>query len=140
MPPAEATYSVITSGDPMSIAATARKALAQIDPALPLDELETYAQYMHDKLIGLAYVAVMLATDALIALLLADFIFGCDEFFHVRVAAVIVRIAPQRFPCGEILRIFRTRDGVRLGGLQGIARESVKFVVALAIRHDAWWM
>jgi predicted permease len=77
MPPAEATYSVITSGDPMSIAATARKALAQIDPALPLDELETYAQYMHDKLIGLAYVAVMLGTDALIALLLAAIgIFG----------------------------------------------------------------
>jgi putative ABC transport system permease protein len=77
MPPAEATYSVITRGDPMSFAATARKALAQIDPALPLDELETYALYMHDKLIGLAYVAVMLATDALIALLLAAIgIFG----------------------------------------------------------------
>ncbi len=77
MPPAEATYSVITSGDPMSIAATARKALAQIDPALPLDGLETYAEYMREKLIGLAYVAVMLGTDALIALLLAAIgIFG----------------------------------------------------------------
>jgi ABC-type antimicrobial peptide transport system permease subunit len=44
---------------------------------LPLDGVETYAQYMHEKLIGLAYVAVMLATDALIALLLAAIgIFG----------------------------------------------------------------
>lgn len=77
MPPAEATYAVITNGDPMSIAATARKALAQIDPALPLDGLETYAEYMREKLIGLAYVAVMLGSDALIALLLAAIgIFG----------------------------------------------------------------
>jgi putative ABC transport system permease protein len=77
LPPDEATYSVITGGDPMAVAETARKALAQIDPALPLDGVETYAEYMREKLIGLAYVAVMLGTDALIALLLAAIgIFG----------------------------------------------------------------
>ena len=70
-PPADTTYSVITDGDPFAIAPAARKALAALDPALPLDELGTYAQFMHEKLIGLAYVAVMLGTDALIALLLA---------------------------------------------------------------------
>jgi putative ABC transport system permease protein len=77
MPVADAIYSVITNGDPLSIAPTVRKALAQVDPVLPLDGVETYAQYMHEKLIGLAYVAVMLATDAVIALLLAAIgIFG----------------------------------------------------------------
>lgn len=76
-PYAGATYSVVTEGDPLAIASAARKALAQLDPALPLDEVETYAQFMHEKLIGLAYVAVMLATDAVIALLLAAIgIFG----------------------------------------------------------------
>jgi ABC-type antimicrobial peptide transport system permease subunit len=77
LPPDEATYSVITAGDPLALATTARKALAQIDPVLPLDGVQTYAEYMREKLIGLAYVAVMLATDALIALLLAAIgIFG----------------------------------------------------------------
>jgi predicted permease len=113
MPPAEATYSVINGGDPLSIAATARKALAQIDPALPLDGVETYAQYMHDKLIGLAYVAVMLATDAFIALLLAAIgIFG--------VMANMV---------GE-----RTREiGVRLA--MGARREDV---LAMILRRASW--
>jgi ABC-type antimicrobial peptide transport system permease subunit len=39
---------------------------------LPLDGVETYAQFMNEKLIGLTYVAAMLGTDALIALLLAS--------------------------------------------------------------------
>jgi putative ABC transport system permease protein len=113
IPPAEAIYSVITSGDPMAIAPTARKALAQIDPALPLDELETYAEYMREKLIGLAYVAVMLGTDALIALLLAAIgIFG--------VMANMV---------GE-----RTREiGVRLA--MGARREDV---LRMILRRASW--
>jgi putative ABC transport system permease protein len=77
LPLDEATYSVITAGDPLTVAVAARKALAQIDPGLPLDGVQTYAEYMREKLIGLAYVAVMLGTDALIALLLAAIgIFG----------------------------------------------------------------
>jgi len=77
LPPEGITYSVVTEGDPLAIAPAARKALAQLDPALPLDDMETYAQFMHEKLIGLSYVAVMLGTDALIALLLAAIgIFG----------------------------------------------------------------
>ena len=65
------TYSVVTDGNPLAIAPAVRKALAGLDPTLPLDGVESYAQYMHEKLIGLAYVAVMLGVDALIALLLA---------------------------------------------------------------------
>jgi putative ABC transport system permease protein len=71
MPPADTTYSVTADGDPLSLAPAARKALAQLDAALPLDNVETYAQVMHEKLIGLGYVAVMLSTDAAIAMLLA---------------------------------------------------------------------
>ena len=71
MPPADMTYSITADGDPLSLAPAARKALAQLDPVLPLDNVETYAQVMHEKLIGLGYVAIMLGTDAAIALLLA---------------------------------------------------------------------
>jgi putative ABC transport system permease protein len=113
LPPADATYSVITAGDALALAPTARKALAQIDPALPLDDLETYAQFMQEKLIGLAYVAVMLGTDALIALLLAAIgIFG--------VMANMV---------GE-----RTREiGVRLA--MGARREDV---LGMILRRATW--
>ena len=72
LPPSSATFSVTTDGDPLLIAPTVRKALASIDPGLPLDGVETYAQFMNEKLIGLTYVAAMLGTDALIALLLAS--------------------------------------------------------------------
>jgi putative ABC transport system permease protein len=77
MPSTGATYAVETEGNPLALASTARKALTQIDAALPLDSLMTYAQSMHEKLVGLDYVAGMLATDGLIALLLAAIgIFG----------------------------------------------------------------
>jgi ABC-type antimicrobial peptide transport system permease subunit len=68
---------VFTSGNALALAAPARKALAKIDPALPLDTVETYKQLLNDSLTGLMYAAAMLAIDALIALLLAAIgIFG----------------------------------------------------------------
>jgi putative ABC transport system permease protein len=77
IPPPAATYAVFTSGNALALAAPARKALAKIDPALPLDTVETYKQLLNDSLTGLMYAATMLAIDALIALLLAAIgIFG----------------------------------------------------------------
>jgi putative ABC transport system permease protein len=77
IPSTGAIYTIETAGNPLDVANTARKALAQLDPVLPLDSVMTYAQFMHEKLIGLDYVAAMLGTDALIALLLAAIgIFG----------------------------------------------------------------
>lgn len=76
-PPAAATYVISVTGDPLSLAEPARKALATIDPALPLDGLMTYRHLVNDELVGLMYVAGMIAVDALIALLLAAIgIFG----------------------------------------------------------------
>lgn len=72
MPPLDASYAISTEGDPMAVAPAVRKALAAIDPALPLDEVQTYASYMReDKLVGIVYVAVLLGVNALIALLLS---------------------------------------------------------------------
>jgi len=71
MPPLRITYAVMTDGDPLALAVPARKALAGLDPTLPLDVLMTYEQYLHELLTGLIYAAVMLVVDALIALLLA---------------------------------------------------------------------
>ena len=71
LPPGRHAYAIITAGDPLTIAPAARQALAALDPTVPLDGVETYAQLIHEKLTGLFYVAATLGLDALIALLLA---------------------------------------------------------------------
>ena len=77
LPLSAMTYSITTSGDPLAMASAVRKALAAIDPALPLEDVQTYLQFIHLKLTGLFYVAAMLGFDALVALLLAAIgIFG----------------------------------------------------------------
>jgi putative ABC transport system permease protein len=113
MPPQRATYALMTDGDPLALAAPARKALAGLDPTLPLDVLMTYQEYLHELLTGLMYAAAMLAVDALIAMLLAAIgIFG--------VMGNLV---------GE-----RTREiGVRLA--MGARREDV---MTLILRRAAW--
>ena len=72
-----ATYIVQTEGNPLAVAPSVRKALAAMDPALPLDNVMTWKRSMHEDLVGLMYVAAMLGVDAAIALLLAAIgIFG----------------------------------------------------------------
>lgn len=67
----------MTNGNPMALAAPARKALAALDPTLPLDTVQTWEKQLQVQLTGLIYSAVLLGVDALIALLLAAIgIFG----------------------------------------------------------------
>jgi predicted permease len=113
IPPDGITYTIATGGDPLAIAPAARKALASLDAALPLDLVQTYARYTHEELTGMFYVATVLGFDALVALLLAAIgIFG--------VMANLV---------GE-----RTREiGVRLA--MGAQREDV---LRMILRRAAW--
>jgi putative ABC transport system permease protein len=113
MPPDSAKYLLEADGNPLSLAIPARKALASLDPALPLDEVMTWAERVHEDMVGLMYASGMLAVDALIALLLAAIgIFG--------VMANLV---------GE-----RTREmGVRLA--MGARREDV---LGIILRRALW--
>ena len=114
VPPAGTEFAITTTGDPLALAPAARKALAALDPALPLNTVETYEQLLRDNLIGLMYAAGSLSLDGVIALLLAAIgIFG--------VMANLV---------GE-----RTREiGVRLA--LGARREDV---LGMILRR-AWWL
>lgn len=77
LPAPDPTLVVFTSGDPLALATPARKAIAAVDAGLPVDPVETYRRRVRDEMIGIINAAVMLAFDALIALLLAAIgIFG----------------------------------------------------------------
>jgi len=113
IPPPWATYTVITDGNPLALAPAVLKALAGLDPALPLDALMTYEQFVHEALTGLLYAASMLAIDALIALLLAA----------IGIFAVMANLVAER-----------TREiGVRLA--MGARREDV---LDMILRRAAW--
>jgi ABC-type antimicrobial peptide transport system permease subunit len=113
VPPSGMTYSIATNGDPLTVAPAVRKALADLDPTLPLDEVMTYDHSIRENLSGQFYVAALIGSDGLIALLLAAIgIFG--------VMANLV---------GE-----RTREiGVRLA--LGARREDV---LRMMLRRAAW--
>ena len=112
VPPDGIKYAIKTSGDPLMLAPAARKALAALDPGLPLDLLETYATYTHEELTGMFYIAALLGFDAFIALLLAAIgIFGVmANLVGERTREIGVRLAlgAQR---EDVLRMILTRAG-----------------------------
>lgn len=112
-PLAASVITVFAKGDPMSLAAPARKALASIDAAVPLDPVLTYRNLIRDNLVGLMYAASMLALDAFIALLLSA----------IGIFAVMANLVGER-----------TREiGVRLA--MGASKEDV---LRMIIRRASW--
>lgn len=131
MPLEGTTYFLMTDGNPLALAPAARKALAGIDPALPLDSVETWEQSIHEQLTGLMYAAAMLGIDAVFALLLAVIgIFGVmADLAGERTREIGVRLAlgAQRVDVlGLILR--------RASWLTG-AGISIGLVLAFVLAH-----
>jgi ABC-type antimicrobial peptide transport system permease subunit len=110
LPPDGITYAIITPGDPLALAPAARKALAGLDSALPLNLVETYAQYTHEELTGMFYIATLLGFDALVALLLAAIgIFGVmANLVGERTREIGVRLA-MGARREDVLRMILTR-------------------------------
>jgi putative ABC transport system permease protein len=116
VPPTGTKYALTTPGDPLALAPAARKALASLDPQLPLSTVETYAQLQNDNLTGLMYASGMLALDGLIALLLAAIgIFGVmANMVGERTREIGVRLA-MGASYQDVLRLVMRRATVLAG-------------------------
>ena len=131
MPLTGTTYFLMTNGNPEALAPAARKALAGIDAALPLDAVQTWEQSIHEELTGLMDAAVMLGIDAALALLLAVIgIFGVmADLVGERTREIGVRLAlgAQR---GDVLGLILRRASWLTG--TGIA---TGLVLAFVLSH-----
>lgn len=133
LPPQGITYALTTGGNAAALAPAARKALAGLDSALPLDMVMPYDQYIHEMLIGLLYVAVMLAVDAGIALLLAAIgIFGVMANLvgeRTREIGVRLAIGARR---EDVLRMM-----LRRAGILTVAGVGIGLALAFELSHLA---
>jgi putative ABC transport system permease protein len=129
-PPERTVFLVTTEGNPMALAPAARKALAGIDPLLPLDNVETWERSIREDLTGLIYDAALLALDGLFALLLAVIgIFGVmSDLVGERTREIGVRLAmgAQR---ADVMRIILERAS-RLTGVGIVTGLGLAFVLA----------
>jgi putative ABC transport system permease protein len=61
-----------TDGDPMTFVSAVRSAVAEVDPNLPLFDVLPFDRVITNSIVGIAYVAAMMAILGLIALVLAS--------------------------------------------------------------------
>lgn len=62
---------VRTAGDPIRVAPAVRAAIHSVDPDQPITEMRTMAENIHDRAIGLNYVAALMGVFGVVALVLS---------------------------------------------------------------------
>ena len=71
-PPFFASLVLRTEGDPESIIRAVRSQIAAVDPNLPLFDIKPFNRLIKESIVGIAYVAAMMAVLGVIALVLAS--------------------------------------------------------------------
>jgi putative ABC transport system permease protein len=71
-PPYFTTVVLRTSGPPLKFAAAARAQIAAVDPDLPMYNLKSLDKLITESIVGIAYVATMMAVLGVVALVLAS--------------------------------------------------------------------
>jgi putative ABC transport system permease protein len=80
-PPVFTTLVLRTAGDPMKFVAAARSQIAAVDPNLPMYNIKAMDKVITESIVGIAYVATMMAVLGVIALALASVgIFGVMSY------------------------------------------------------------
>jgi putative ABC transport system permease protein len=143
---------VRTTGEPTTIAPDARRALLRIDPDQPLFDVMTMRRALHERTIGLQYLAAIMATFAGIALLLSTVgLYALITYFvaqrrheiGVRIALGASAADVVKLTVGQALRLTVIGAAVGLGlavalsrlmqaGLLGIASSDPRIFVAFA--------
>jgi putative ABC transport system permease protein len=143
---------VRTSGEPTTTAPEVRRALLGIDPDQPIFDVMTMRRALHERTIGLQYLAAIMATFAAIALLLATvglyalityFVTQRQHEIGVRIALGASARDVVRLTVGQTLRL--TLVGAAIGvalsvalsrlmqaGMLGIANSDPRLFAAFA--------
>src|SRR5260370_30306380 len=80
-PPYFTTLMLRTPGDPLQFVSTTRAHIAAIDPDLPLYNIKSMDKVITESIVGIAYVASMMAVLGVIALVLASVgVFGVMSY------------------------------------------------------------
>ncbi|HTQ58316.1 MAG TPA: ABC transporter permease [Bryobacteraceae bacterium] len=125
------TLAVRTYGDPLSVVPAVRAAVARVDPDQPLAEIKTLDRVTSDSLLGLSYVAVMMAVLGVIALVLSAvgvaglMAFAVTERTHevgVRLALGASRSSVLRLLVGHGMLLVAIGLGIGLAGSVMLAR------------------
>ena len=121
-PPTDLMFAVRTTGDPAALVPDVRRAIAQVDVEQPIFDVMPMRQSIRDRTIGLRFVAAVMATFAVLALVLAVLgLYAVMSYLVAqRVREIGVRIAlgattsdVTRLALGQAARL--TAVGVAIG-------------------------
>ena len=129
-PPDYTTIVLRTSGDPMNFALAARAQIAAVDANLPLYNIKPMDKVITESIVGIAYVAAMMAVLGIIALVLASVgVFGVMSYsVSERAHEIGIRMS-MGAQTRDILRLV-LRSGILLTALGLAIGLPVAFVLA----------
>ena len=121
-PPLSNYFLLRARGDLLHLTGAARDAIASVDPDQPIFEIRTMNKVVHDSVIGLAYIAAILAGAGILALVLAAVgVYGVMAYLvGERVHEIGIRMALGATPgnvVGMVLRrgLTMTCIGITIG-------------------------
>ena len=119
-----------TAGDPLKFIPAVRAKIANVDPDQPIYEPKTLARLTYEQLLGISFIATMMAVLGLIALVLASSgVYGVmAHSVTERTHEIGIRLALGAEP-GQVLRWIAVR-GIRLAAIGLGTGFAIAFVLA----------
>ena len=132
-PPFYTTIVLRTTDTPLRYVPAVRREIAAIDPELPLYNIKPQDQVIQESIVGIAYVAVMMATLGIIALVLASVgVFGVMSYAVTERAHEIGVRMSLGAKSNDIVQMVLNR-GMRLTGIGLAIGLPIAFLLARAL-------